>query len=305
MRTLFNHYRILLLLLISINLLSFTNQAHAKQAPAPIIPSVENFRDFGGYQTSDGAVVKKGLVYRSNHLADAKPDDMTKIKELGVIHVYDLRTEHERKSSPGKAPDGSEYVVIDVLADAPDSNPAKLHTLMKQPKQANKELGDGKIEEDFKKGYREFVYLPSARKGFKELFLAIGDNGNTPLVFHCTTGKDRTGWASAALLTFLGVPKDKVYEDFLKSNQYIIPKYQQTIDAFVKGGGNKQIPLAIFGVKKEYLDASFDEMEKRYGTIENYFSEGLGIDEAQQKRIKEKLLKKNAPENKPLKNSQE
>jgi len=132
--------------------------------------------------------------------------------------------------------------------------------------------------------------LPSAKEAFRKLFLSLGDRKQLPALFHCTTGKDRTGWAAAALLTLLGVPKDKVYEDFLRSNDYIIPAYQKAIGAFVAAGGDPTIPAAIVGVKKEYLDAAFDEVQKSYGSIEKYFSEGLGIDAAQQKAIRELYL---------------
>jgi len=111
------------------------------------------------------------------------------------------------------------------------------------------------------------------------------------LRFHCTTGKDRTGWAAAALLTLLGVPKDQVVEDYLRSNDYILPAYQKVIDVFVAGGGDPAIPRSILGVKKEYLDASFDEMQTKYGTIERYFSDGLGIDAAQQQALRDLYLK--------------
>lgn len=107
--------------------------------------------------------------------------------------------------------------------------------------------------------------------------LLLGDKNQLPALFHCTTGKDRTGWAAAALLTLLGVPKDKVVEDYLRSNDYILPAYQKVIDAFVAAGGDPAIPPAILGVKAEYLDAAFDEMQTKYGAIEKYFSEGLGI----------------------------
>jgi len=146
------------------------------------------------------------------------------------------------------------------------------------------------VEAAFQQGYREFVSLPSAKKEFRELFLALGDQKKLPTLFHCTTGKDRTGWAAAAFLTLLGVPKDTVMKDYLRSNDYIIPAYQKVIDKFVAAGGDKSIPLAILGVKEEYLNASFDEMQKKYGTIEKYFSEGLGIDAAQQKALRDLYL---------------
>jgi len=161
---------------------------------------------------------------------------------------------------------------------------------MHNPKEANEKLGGGKIDTMFIKGYREFISLPSAKTAYRELFLSLGDPAKTPALFHCTTGKDRTGWGSAALLSLLDVPRDIVMQDFLKSNEYILPLYRKQIDAFAAEGGDSLIPLAIFGVKAEYLNASFDEMQKKYGSIENYFSEGLDIDEKQQKKIKEHFL---------------
>lgn len=104
------------------------------------------------------------------------------------------------------------------------------------------------------------------------------------------TGKDRTGRAAAALLTLIGVPKDVVLEDYLSSNDYILPAYQDTVDAFVAAGVEPAIAPAILGVKKEYLDAAFEEMETRFGSIENYFSEGLDIDPAQQQALRDLYL---------------
>ena len=124
----------------------------------------------------------------------------------------------------------------------------------------------------------------SATLKFRKLFLALGDEQQLPAVFHCTTGKDRTGWSAAALLTLLGVPGDVVMEDYLRSNDYILPAYQKVIDDFVAAGGEKEIPQAILGVKKEYLEAAFDEMQTKYGTIENYFADGLGIIDADQQK---------------------
>ncbi len=88
----------------------------------------------------------------------------------------------------------------------------------------------------------------------------------------------------------LGVSEEQVYADYLRSNQYILPAYKKFIDAFVAKGGNPQIPSAVFGVKEAYLNASFDEMRQRYGTIENYFANGLGVDSVAQQSLRKRLL---------------
>lgn len=254
------------------------------------IASVPNLRDLGGYQTASGAPVAVGLVYRSNQLSGITPEDMEKIAALGLKVDYDLRTSDEKDARPDELPEGVEYVWLDVLADSPQAGPAMLEKLMVNPEEANAALGGGQAEEGFKASYREFVSLPSAKAEFRELFLGLGDKEQLPALFHCTTGKDRTGWSAAALLTLLGVPQDIVMEDYLRSNDYIIPMYQEVIDGFVAAGGEEGIPLAILGVKQEYLDAAFEEMETQYGTIEKYFSEGLGIDASQQQALRDLYL---------------
>ena len=249
-----------------------------------------NLRDLGGYKTSDGSTVAKGLVYRANQLSGIGTEDMQMIANLKLKNDFDLRTEVERNTRPDELPPGVNYVWLDVLADADQAGPAILEKLMKNPEEANVALGGGKVETSFKESYRQFVSLPSAQKGFSQLFLSLGDQNQLPALFHCTTGKDRTGWAAAALLTLLGVPYEVVMEDYLRSNDYILPAYKKVIDAFVEAGGDPAIPPAVLGVKKEYLEAAFDEMKTKYGTMENYFSEGLGIDAAQQKAIRDLYL---------------
>jgi protein-tyrosine phosphatase len=277
-----------------------TTTTEAPPPPAPVekaapgeslgIVSVVNLRDLGGYTTADGATVARGLVYRSNQLSGIPEGDMEKLAALGLKVDYDLRTADERDARPDELPPGVEYVVVDVLADSPQAGPAMLEKLMVDPAAANEEFGGGKVEEGFRQSYREFVTLPSAKTEFSKMFLGMADEEKLPALFHCTTGKDRTGWAAAALLTLLGVPKDQVYEDYLRSNDNILPAYRHAIDPFVEAGGDPEIPAAILGVKREYLDAAFDEMEREYGTIENYFAEGLGIDADGQQALRDLYL---------------
>jgi protein-tyrosine phosphatase len=254
------------------------------------IASVPNLRDAGGYTTGDGAVVRQGLAYRSSGLNPVSPEDREKIARLGLRTDFDLRTVDEVNARPDELPGDIKRVWLNVLADAEGVGPARLERLLRDPKEANAALGSGKVEAMFERAYRDFVSLPSAKKAYRELFAALGQRDQLPSLYHCSTGKDRTGWASAALL---GVPKAKVIEDFMRSNDYILPAYQREIDAFVAAGGDRSIVLAIVGVSEDYLEASFDEMQKQYGTIENYFAEGLGIDAAGQKVLRDIYLETN------------
>ena len=257
------------------------------------IPPVPNLRDVGGYKTSDGATIARVLAYRSDTFYPMTPEDDRKLEVLRLKNDYDLRTTAEAKAEPDKMPAGVKYHLLNVLADAKSSAPAELEKLLHEPKKANAALGGGKIEALFMEGYREFISLPSARQSYRTLFLSLADQNKLPAVFHCTTGKDRTGWAAAALLTLLGVPPETVMEDYMRTNDYTLPQFQRKIDEFVEAGGDRDIAVAVFGVKREYLDASFDEMQKQYGTIEKYFAEGLGIDASGQKVLRDMFLSKN------------
>jgi protein-tyrosine phosphatase len=150
------------------------------------IASVPNLRDLGGYKTKNGATVEQGLVYRSNQLSGISRDDMKKLSKLGLKETFDLRTWAERSARPDELPSGTKFVWLDVLADSPQAGPAQLEKLLQDPKKANVELGGGKVEALFQASYREFVSLPSAKKEFRNLFLALGDKSQLPALFHCT-----------------------------------------------------------------------------------------------------------------------
>jgi protein-tyrosine phosphatase len=254
------------------------------------IATVPNLRGVGGYKTADGATVRRGLAYRSDTFNPMSAEDIRKLERLGLKNDYDLRTTAEVKARPDQMPPGVKWHLLNVLADANSAAPAQLEALMHEPKKANAALGNGKVEALFIEGYREFITLPSAKKSYRELFTSLADLQMAPGVFHCTTGKDRTGWGAAALLTLLGVPKETVMADYLRTNEYTLPQFKPAIDGFVAAGGERAIAEAIFGVKAEYLQASFDEMHKQYGTIERYFAEGLGIDAQAQQALKNLYL---------------
>ena len=254
------------------------------------IATVPNLRDVGGYRTASGAMVAHGVAYRSDTFNPMSAEDKKKLERIGLKNDYDLRTTAEVKAKPDEMPPGVAYHLLNVLADAKSAAPAELLALMHDPKKANVELGNGRIEAMFMEGYREFISLPSGNQAYRTLFRDLANPAMAPGVFHCTTGKDRTGWAAAALLTLLGVPKETVMADYLRTNDYTLPQFKHEIDAFVSAGGNRDIALAIFGVKAEYLEASFDQMRKQHGTIEKYFADGLGIDAARQQVLRKRFL---------------
>jgi protein-tyrosine phosphatase len=139
--------------------------------------------------------------------------------------------------------------------------------------------------------YREFVRLGSARAAYRRLFADVATAEHRPALFHCTTGKDRTGWAAAALLLLLGVAEDVVMEDYLASTPLVTAMFQPFVDRFEARGGDPDLLLPLIGVQPAYLQAALDEMRAAYGTIEGYFADGLGIDVDGQRALRAVFLK--------------
>ena len=142
----------------------------------------------------------------------------------------------------------------------------------------------------FQHKYREFVSLASARVAYGRLFSGLFEPGRLPAIVHCTTGKDRTGWAIAALQLLLGVPDDEVLDDFLASNAEIGPVMQPAVDRFVAIGGDAELLEPMVVVRASYLEIALDEMGRTFGTIEAYFADGLDLDAASQRRLRETFV---------------
>lgn len=253
------------------------------------IASVANLRDVGGHTTRDGHVVRTKRLYRSNQFSKVSADDTRKLADLGLKRVYDLRNASERKAQPDDLPPGVTSHWLDVFADSDQAAPARLRRLLQKPKEAN-EAGVVGVDALYATAFRELVALPGARKAYGRLFTDLGREETLPAVVHCTSGKDRTGWAVAALLALLGVPEGAIVDDFLRSNEYVLPTYQKAIDGFVKAGGDAAVAKAILGARAESLKASFDEVKTRYGTIEEYFAKGLSVDAAGQQALRDRFL---------------
>ncbi len=239
------------------------------------LATAPNFRDIGGYRTADGHWVKMGLVYRSDQLDRLSDPDLAKIGRLAPSLDVDLRTAAERQRGPDRLPPGAELLVADVLGT---SGPSSAMAKIASPQDAV----DFLVADN-----RRFVSSPSAQSAYAGLFARLqGPSG--AVVYHCSAGKDRTGWATAVLLSALGVPRETVMADYLASNAYLADKNRAAFSRMPAASVANLTP--IFTVRAAYLDAAFDEVDRRYGSFRRYLRDGLGIDDADLARLKARFL---------------
>lgn len=258
------------------------------QPGAPIdIVGLPNLRDVGGWPTADGGRVRRATAYRSTELGRLDADGVRAVGALGIARVYDFRTAAERAQQPDRLPDGVTGVNLDVLADSVEASAAaSLNDIVAQPAMARQFLGDGKAVELMRQSYRDIVGLPSALASYRSFFTGLIEPRARPALFHCTTGKDRTGWGAASLLMLLGVAESDVRRDYLLTNDELLPALRPIFDQFAAAGGDPDLLLPVLGVREEYLDTALDVMRRRFGDVEGYFADGLGIDATGQQALR-------------------
>lgn len=250
--------------------------------PSEILPALEavpNFRDVGGHETADGRRVRTGLLYRSVALDVATDEDLATLSELGLRTIFDLRTGMEQERRPDRLPDGAQHMALDLLTDSGEADPTAIFALMDDPPRASLELADGGTERFYVATYRDLIRLESARAGYARLFRTLASDDGRPALVHCTTGKDRTGWAVASLLLFLGVRADIVMREYLISNAEIRRAFGHVVEDFVERGGALDVIEPLMSVRPSFIEAALQAMDADHGSIEAYMREGLGLDD--------------------------
>lgn len=251
------------------------------------LEGTNNFRDLGGYDSHDGRTVRWGLLYRSNALDELTRADLEYLAGLRVNLVCDFRSEPERGRAPNRLPE----------LDRPAVANLSISVLGVDPVEMQERIRTGRIEghavrETMRAAYAAFVTDFSEQ--YRGMLARISDRALLPTILHCTGGKDRAGFGSALVLLTLGVPEDDVFEDYLRTNAYrasynrwimrLVPLY-----SLFRTEGEDLAPL--LEARREYLQASLDTIDARYGGFEGYLEQGLGVDAARRERIQEIFLR--------------
>ena len=249
------------------SILSVSDSANTSDKRSVPLHGASNFRDLGGYQGRDGRRLRWGRLYRSAHLAHLTPDDLTQLQNLGVRRSADFRGEFESQRLSYAWPGLARHALV-------------VEPTVVQQALVMLESGQGlsvaHAEELMHETYRSFVDTYAQR--FADFFELLQAE-ESPLVFHCTAGKDRTGWAAALLLTALGVDEEQIMDDYLLTNSL----FQRPQLSFAQM--SPEVQDVLWRVQPSFLQASVQMVRERHGSVDRYLSEGLGVDQAASERL--------------------
>jgi protein-tyrosine phosphatase len=240
------------------------------------LAAASNLRDLGGYPTADGRRVRAGLLYRAPALLGLTPADEAAIAALGLRTVCDFRGERESAANPVTLAGAA----VQLLPIEPSVG-AGLKDILRTGMASGHVSADDMLEL-LREAYQAYALQSFDR--YRTLFALLNDDANLPLLFHCSAGKDRTGFGAALLLTALGVSWDHVLHDYLATNRLWRREIARNFD--LPG----PVKDALLAAHAGLLTAAFDAVRGAYGSVDAYLDRAIGLNETARAALADRLL---------------
>ena len=240
-----------------------------------------NTRELGGYKTTDGKSVKWGMLFRSDKLSDLSENDQLYLQSLGIKRIVDFRSEGEKTEDPNIIPEGINYIETPINVDG--AMRSKIEAVLKG--ETKKEIKSFLVDAN-----KEFIN--NYTHVYEDFLRGLIDEDG-PTLFHCTAGKDRAGFAAAITLIALGVSKEDVIEDYMKTNIFTKDKIDEMIDKIKLMSlyqADAEILRPLIGVERIYIETAFKTAEEKYGSLENFIREGLNISDEEIQILRNKFV---------------
>jgi len=251
------------------------------------IKNVNNLRYLGGIKNNDRKVLKDSLIYRSGNLHQLKRSSFEELEQLKINKVIDLRTKQEVAKEPDQLPKNISYQLYSAFEDKNDEM-ANARKLALKGKISGKDADQRMV-----KFYTDYV---SENPEIIKTIITDILNSEQPVLYHCTAGKDRTGIITSLILKVLKFDDSVIFEEYLQSNNLRKDLIQKRLNLantfhFVYPKLDIGVVEKTSWIERNYLQSAFDEINKKYGSMENYIHQILGISESQQEVYINKLLK--------------
>lgn len=266
------------------------------------LQGVANARQFGGYEIN-GHFIKKDVLLRTANLSNASKEDLSRLHDqFHVKYVFDFRTSKEREFAPDKPVEDCKNIWLPCLEDVIGEKVARKIPAV-TPKDNNSEISeifleivkDSLLRSKINGMYENIVFSQTVQQHYAEVLDSLSSlpEGRS-ILWHCSQGKDRCGWASAFVLAALGADKKLIMEDFALSNEsYSALTHNLDSIGAARSINSEEIEAAhmMAGVSIKNFENTFDEIKKRYGSLDNYLTEALHCDACQRKQLQDRFLK--------------
>ena len=240
-----------------------------------------NFRDLGGYDVGAGCLTRWQRVYRSDSLGDLTERDVARLAALELHGLIDFRLPHERERHPNRLPAGAAFRSVE-MGFWPDGV-AEMHRQFQVGA-----LDEAGMERATMAFYRNFPLHHAAE--YRCLLETIENAAGRPILFHCVSGKDRTGFGAAVILMALGASRDVVLEDYALSSAY-----RRDISHLIPAGTPDAVAQAFTAANPIYLDAALTQITQTYGCVDAYLERQLGFDDKRRADLRELLTEASSP----------
>lgn len=244
------------------------------------IIGVPNFRDIGGIRTNDNRQIKWGSIYRSDDFSSTEESGWQKLTAMNVKKKIDFRSSQEKKENPDIFEERLNAKEYSLIIDP--GNMDKFKDIITDKNTTQEDIDKLLLDMN-----RLFVKKWAYR--YKEYFQLLLET-ETPLVFHCTAGKDRTGLCSALTLYALGVDMETIYDEYELSNHYRHGNNEKLIKKVAFMGIPTEIMRRVMGVERSWLKAGFDQIIQDYGSIDKYLEVALELSQNDISTLREKYL---------------
>ena len=232
-----------------------------------------NTRDLGGLETVDGRRVRPGVLLRSGALFFADAADLARLRDdYRLRAVIDLRGDEELAELPDPMDElpGASYLHADVLKGAIEG--------ISQDAESRARLEALRTDTEDPARFMETVYLEillghSGLAGYAAFLRRVLETTDGSVLWHCHVGRDRCGMASMLVEHILGVPMAAIEDDYLATNLYTdVPSDERT------------------AANLRFLRAAVRAACARYGSLDGYVREGLGLTEADVAELRGRYL---------------
>jgi Protein tyrosine/serine phosphatase len=249
--------------------------------------SLINFRDIGGLPTTNGRVMKTGVVYRSNEPHKLSLKDLDKFNGLNLKLICDLRTPNERKSRLPRFVDSGKTLTVNLPFYQNDADLTRFQ-IYKRMMSSIRTADYNQFMKDF---YRKVLF--ESKDQVRNVLTLLAEQDAVPALIHCASGKDRTGMIAAIVQLIAGVPRAEVVSDYLLSNPLNKRETERAIRMLRLLSGfriSRERLLPLLEVRSEYLEEVLDEMLVQYGSIEAYLMHACGVEKRTIRVLRERFI---------------